>query len=106
MLWRWLLIWLIACCYPVTCQSGPLPKSVLILNESSPGIQGYADITAAQRLTLNAQAPSPFAVYVENLDLNQFVSPQYKKTLLTYLREKYLDTPVGIIAANGTEALR
>ena len=106
MLWRWLLIWLIACCYPVTCQSGPLPKSVLILNESSPGIQGYADITAAQRLTLNAQAPSPFAVYVENLDLNQFVSPQYKKTLLTYLREKYLDTRIGIIAANGTEALR
>ena len=102
----WLTIWLIACCYPGTCQSDPLPKSVLILNESSPGIQGYSDITAAQRLTLNAQSPSPFAVYVENLDLNQFVSPQYKKTLLTYLREKYLDTPIGIIAANGTEALR
>jgi signal transduction histidine kinase len=40
------------------------------------------------------------------LDLNQFASSQYKKTLLTYLREKYLDTPIGIIAANGTEALR
>ena len=34
------------------------------------------------------------------------MSPQYKKTLLTYLREKYLGTPIGIIAANGTEALR
>ena len=106
MFWRWLTIGLIACCYPGTCQSDPLPRSVLILNESSPGIQGYSDITAAQRLTLNAQSPSPFAIYVENLDLNQFVSPQYKKTLLTYLREKYIDIPIGIIAANGTEALR
>ena len=106
MLWRWLTIGLIACCYPGTCQSDPLPRSVLILNESSPGIQGYSDITAAQRSTLNAQSPSPFAIYVENLDLNQFASPQYKKTLLTYLREKYLDTPIGIVAANGTEALR
>jgi signal transduction histidine kinase len=106
MFWRWLTIGLIACCYPCTCQSGPLPRSVLILNESSPGIQGYSDITAAQRSTLNAQSPSPFAIYVENLDLNQFASPQYKKTLLTYLREKYLDTPIGIVAANGTEALR
>ena len=106
MFWRWLAISLIAGCYPGTCQSDPLPRSVLILNESSPGIQGYSDITAAQRSTLNDQSSSPFAVYVENLDLNQFVSPQYKKTLLTYLREKYLDTPIGIIGANGTEALR
>ena len=106
MLWRWLTIGLIACCYPGTCQSDPLPRSVLILNKSSSGIQGYSDITAAQRSTLNAQSPSPFAIYVENLDLNQFANPQYKKTLLTYLREKYLDTPIGIVAANGTEALR
>jgi hypothetical protein len=106
MFWRWLIIGLIACCYPGTCQSDPLPRSVLILNESSPGIQGYSDITAAQRSTLNAPSPSPFAIYVEYLDLNQFASSQYKKTLLTYLREKYLDTPIGIIAANGTEALR
>ena len=106
MFWRWLTIGLIACCYPGTCQSDPLPRSVLILNESSPGVEGYSEITAAQRLTLNAQSPSPFAIYVENLDLNQLASSQYRKILLTYLREKYLDNPIGIVATNGIEALR
>ena len=106
MFWRWLAIGLIACCYPGTSRSDPLPRSVLILNESSTGIQGYSDITAAERSTLNAQSPSPFAYYVEYLNLNEFATPQNKKTLLTYLREKYLDTPIGIVAANGTEALR
>ena len=104
--WRWLTIGVIACCYPGTSRSDPLPRSVLILNESSTQIQGYSDITSAQRSTLNAQSPSPFAFYVEYLSLNEFATPQNKKTLLTYLREKYLDTPIGIVAANGTEALR
>jgi signal transduction histidine kinase len=103
---RWLTIGLVACCYPGTCQSDPLSRSVLILNESSPEIQGYLDITAAQRSTLNAQSPSPFAIYVENLSLNEFGAAQYQKTFLTYLREKYVDTPIGIVAANGIEALR
>jgi signal transduction histidine kinase len=108
-IWRWqsLAVCLIVCFYCGVCQAAALPKSVLILNESGgPTIQGYLEITFAERSTLNSQSSSPFVTYIEDLDLNQFQGPEYNKTLLTYLREKYLDRPLGVIIANGAEALR
>jgi signal transduction histidine kinase len=108
-IWRWLsfAVCLIVCFYCGVCRAAALPKSVLILNESGgPTIQGYLEITFAERSTLNSQSSSPFVTYIEDLDLNQFQGPEYNKTLLTYLREKYLDRPLGVIIANGAEALR
>jgi signal transduction histidine kinase len=103
---RYLAILLISALLASTGQAAPVPRSVLILNESSAGTRGYEDSTAAIRSTLNAQTPSRFAIYIENLDLNQFLDSRYKGTLLTYLRDKYIEAPIGAIAANGTEALK
>src|ERR1700751_5566577 len=76
-----LAVWLIVSFHCEACLADALPRSVLILNDSGgPTIQGYLDITLAERSTLNAQSPSPFALYVENLDLNQFQGPEYDKT--------------------------
>ncbi|HET9718424.1 MAG TPA: ATP-binding protein [Pseudolabrys sp.] len=103
---RYLVIVLAAGCFPAPCLADPLPRSLLVLNEGSAGIQGYADTTAAFRTKLNAGQSEPFNIYIENLDLNLFQGVQYQKILLAYLRDKYSERPIGIIVANGTEALK
>jgi signal transduction histidine kinase len=102
----WLAIMLVAGFLPAASLADTLPRSLLILNEGSAGIQGYADTAAALRATINAGASEPFAFYIEDLDLNLFQGLNYQKVLLTYLREKYFDRRIGIIVANGTEALK
>ena len=103
---RCLAIVLLAGFFSSAGLADALPRSLLILNEGSAGIQGYADTAAALRATINAGASEPFAFYIEDLDLNLFQGLKYQKALLTYLREKYSDRRIGIIVANGTEALK
>ena len=103
---RCLAIVLLAGFFSSAGLADALPRSLLILNEGSAGIQGYADTAAALRATINAGASEPFAFYIEDLDLNLFQGLKYQKALLTYLREKYFDRRIGIIVANGTEALK
>jgi len=103
---RCLAIVLLAGFFPSAGLADALPRSLLILNEGSAGIQGYADTAAALRATINAGASEPFAFYIEDLDLNLFQGLKYQWALLTYLREKYFDRRIGIIVANGTEALK
>ena len=103
---HWLAALLVAGLYPAASLANALPRSLLVLNEGSAGIQGYADITAALRATINAGGGEPFTVHIEDLDLNLFHGLQYQRTLLTYLRDKYSDRRIGIVVANGTEALR
>ena len=103
---RCLAIVLLAGFFSSAGLADALPRSLLILNEGSAGIQGYADTAVALRATINAGASEPFAFYIEDLDLNLFQGLKYQKALLTYLREKYSDRRIGIIVANGTEALK
>ena len=99
--------WLFASlAFPIGIAAEPLPQSVLIFNDSGPGIQGYADSSASLRSNLKAKSSQPLIIYTENLDLNQFRGLQYEKTLSNYIREKYLNIPIGVIVANGTESLK
>ena len=89
----------------VVCSAEALPRSVLILDESGPGglNPGYAEISRAFRETLTAKSPA--RIFAINLDLNEFAGPRYHATLRTYLREKYHDSPIGVLFAVGSSAL-
>src|SRR5262249_29373290 len=54
---------------------------------------------------LNAGRAARIAVYSENLDLVRCSGPRYEEILKTYLREKYRDRPIGVIATIGPAAL-
>ena len=103
---RCLAVWLIAVLNSTLGHADAVPKSVLILNEAGPEIQGYLETAASLRSALKSNSPASTVVYIESLDLNRFRGPQYQKTLLNFVREKYFDRPIGIIVALGTEALR
>jgi signal transduction histidine kinase len=103
---RHLVIFLTVCFLPVICRADPLPRSVLILNESGAEVQGYADISASLRSTLRAASGPSLTAFTEYLDFNRFRGPQYQQILLTYLRAKYVDRPIGVVVTNGAEALQ
>ena len=106
LIWRHLVVVLTTGLLPMLCRADPLPRSVLILNESGAEVQSYADISASLRSTLRAASGPSLTAFTEYLDFNRFRGPQYQQILLTYLHAKYVDRQIGVIVANGTEALQ
>jgi len=98
--------WMSAC---VTADmlhaADPLPRSVLYLDENDPGLPFAINLSAAYRSTLNAASTEHIGVFSENLDLVRSSGPRHEEILKTYLREKYRDTPIGVITTIGPAAL-
>ncbi len=92
---------------PVNSWAGePLPRSVLIFDQSEPNSPWGSVFRAAFRSSLSAASAEPIAVYVETLDLGRFKGPQYEEPLRTFLREKYRGKPIGVIVPLGSAALK
>src|SRR5262249_60587466 len=95
--------WMSAC---VTADmlhaANPLPCSVLYLVEIDPGLPFAISLSAAYRSTLNAASTEHIGVFSENLDLVRSSGPRHEEILKTFLREKYRDTPIGVITPIGT----
>src|SRR5215475_12829958 len=100
-----LLVGVLAGFYPATCFAAESPRSVLILDQSGPGVQGNLDFSASLRSVLNATGSAPVIVYAESLDLNYFATARHQQNLKAFIREKYLDTPIRLIVTLGSAAL-
>jgi signal transduction histidine kinase len=50
-------------------------------------------------------AMSAARIYAVNLDFNDFSGPRYRATLRTYLKDKYFESPIGVMFAVGSSAL-
>ena len=100
----------IVCCLlaflkcPAALADGPLPRSVLVINQFELASPATTALLSSLRSTLKGAA-SPTSVYIENLDLGRFGGARFKDTVRSYLHEKYRDTPIGVIVAVGSAAL-
>jgi signal transduction histidine kinase len=83
----------------------PLPRSVLVITQSSPSSAGATAIFTAFRSDPSINATSPIAVYTEHLDLNRFSSPPQRQLTRAYLHDKYRETPIGVVVVDGPIAL-
>ena len=83
----------------------PLPRSVLILDQSDADSPWYHDFSSAFRSTLNAKPVARVSVYAEHLDLSRFGGPRHDELIRTYLRDKFSDRPIGVVVAQGSAAL-
>jgi signal transduction histidine kinase len=92
---------------PVASLAGePLPRSVLILDQSDAHSGWYTAFSSAFRSTLNAAASgAPISIYAEHLDLSRFRSAQQEDVLRTYLRDKFRQRPIGVVVAQGSSSL-
>ena len=85
--------------------AAPLPRSILVLNESGMVGPFYRDAYDALRSTVTANSSQPVSINLEQLELERFGGDHYEKTLKTYLESKYVDKPIGVIVALGFGAL-
>jgi ABC-type uncharacterized transport system substrate-binding protein len=89
----------------ITTAAKPLPRSVLVITQSSPSSGGAIAIFAALASDPNVNSTSRIPVYTEHLDLNRFPSPQYRQLARSYFRDKYRETPIGVVVVDGLIAL-
>jgi hypothetical protein len=85
--------------------AAPLPPSILVLSESEMVGPFYRNAYDALRSTVLANSSQPISIYLENLDLERFGSDHHDKSLKNYFESKYVDKPIGVIAALGFGAL-
>lgn len=90
--------------WPRVATTQPAPRSVLILDQSSPGIGAFAEITTKIRETVG-EARSRIVVYEERLDANRFRTPDYLQLIQQLIATKYRDVPIDLIIAIGPTAL-
>ena len=83
----------------------PLPRSVLIIDQSGPGLPFYAGISSGIRAAVISGSTSQVSIYHEQLDVSRFRGPTYEHSLNAHFRVKYRDKRVGVIIAVGSAAL-
>jgi signal transduction histidine kinase len=77
------------------------PRSVLLLDQSDPNAPWGVGFRASFRSIISAKS-SEIAVYIELADIGRVDIPDYEALLREYLRGKYRNKPIGVIAVNGS----
>jgi len=98
----WLLA-LLAC--PIARADPPLPRSVLVLDQSTSFRPWPSAVISAMRSVMNNDPSRPISLYVEHLDLYRFNGSQYEESLHDHFRKKYRDRPIGVIVVIGPTTL-
>jgi hypothetical protein len=62
----------------------PSSQSVLILDQTSPDLPFYSDLTSSLRLTVDASTSAKISYYKEYLDANRFVGTGYEENLASF----------------------
>ena len=83
--------------------AAPLPRAVLVIDESDPTNGAPTAFSARVRSALSNYKPS-VAVFGETLDLSRFAGPKQEGILRTYIEQKYSDVRFGVIVAVGALA--
>jgi signal transduction histidine kinase len=103
--WRAVIV-ILACLVPAFALAAePLPRSVLILDQTDPNSQWGNGFRAALIATLGVDETRPVSIYSEVLNLARFNSKDYEAVLRTYLHDKYRDRSIGVIVVHGSAAL-
>src|SRR5215510_1163062 len=84
----------------------PLPSTVLVLHRSIPYTEYFGKLFASFQSTLKAGSDTPITIYSEGLGYSHFNGPEYDSLLHAFTKEKYHSTPIGVIVAEGFDALQ
>src|SRR5215813_10294308 len=90
---------------PIAGAAAQLPRSVLILDQSGRDSVWFDAFFSAFRSTLTTESAAHVSVYSEHLDLSRFGGARHDEHMRVYLRDKFSETPIGIVVAQGSGAL-
>jgi len=98
---------------PIACllcagrlAADPLPRTVLVLDQSIPYTEHFAKLFKSFHFTLKANPGVPVTVYSESLEYSHFKGPEYDSLLHTFIKQKYRSKSIGVIVADGFDALQ
>ena len=89
----------------VPWAADPLPRSVLILDQSGRDSAWFGAFYSGFRSAVDAKSAVHVSVYAEHLDLSRFGGPQHDERLRTFLRDKFSERPIGVVVTQGSRAL-
>src|SRR5215813_419235 len=84
----------------------PLPRTVLVLDQSIPYVEFFTKLFASFQSMLNAGSEVPVTIHLERLEYSQSKGSEYDSHLHSFMKEKYRSRPIGVIVANGFDALQ
>src|SRR5262245_61263794 len=69
----------------VPSAADPLPRTVLVLDQSIPYTEYFAKVFASFQSTLKAGSDSPITIHLERLEYSQFKGSEYDKHLHAFM---------------------
>jgi signal transduction histidine kinase len=82
------------------------PKSVLVLYSNGRLLPANIEGDRGLRDTIRSTPERPVTIFDEFLDTPRFGGPDYERTLLAYLHDKYAQRPPDVVVAAGEQALK
>jgi len=84
----------------------PLPRTILLLDQSIPYTEYFGKLFASFQSTLKTGSDVPVTIYSERLEFSHFKGLEYDSLLQTFIKEKYRSRPIGVIVAIGFDAMQ
>jgi signal transduction histidine kinase len=83
----------------------PVPRTVLVLDQSTPYTEHFGKLFASFQSTLKAGSHVPTTIHLERLGYTYVKGTEHHTLLHTFIKEKYRSGPFSVIVANGVDAL-
>src|SRR5499427_9511154 len=90
---------------PVSIRAEPLPRNILFLDEDTPIYPWFRQISEAFYATIKTETTNPPFVFIENLGIDAYATPDYFNILHSHYREKYRNKPIGVIVTDASREL-
>jgi signal transduction histidine kinase len=100
------MVWIASFLYATLAAADSLPRAVLVFDQSIPYAEYFGKLFSSFQATLKASSTAPVAIHLERLEFSQFNGSEYDKYLHAFMREKYRTRPIGVMVANGFNALQ
>ena len=91
------------CVAPVAAEQSP--QTVLVLDQSTPYTEYFGKLFASFQSTLKAGSDVPVTIDLERMGQNP-KGAEFNVLLHTFMKQKYQSRSVGVIVANGVDALQ
>src|SRR5262245_5255590 len=90
---------------PVSTRAEPLPRTILFLDEDTPIYPWFRQMSEAFYTTIKTETADPPFVFVENLGIDAYDTPDYFNIVRSHFREKYRNKAIGVIVSDASRYL-
>src|SRR5262245_66469883 len=84
----------------VSTRAEPLPRTILFLDEDTPIYPWFRQMSDAFYATMKTEPANPPFVFLENLGIDPYDTPDYFNIVRSNFREKYRDKAIRDIVSN------